>query len=94
MGVRILYDRSAGHAALYCSTSDWAFGPVFIEDDTASAADQAEVFTDWLTQDARRYTDSELSAKYAEWLGLAKCWDHLSVQPCERCEIERAEGGP
>lgn len=91
MGVRVLHDRKLGYAALYCSTTDWAFGPVFYEDEEVTAADQAEVFNDWLPQDARRYTDSELSAKYGEWLRLEKCWDHLTVKPCERCEIEQEE---
>ena len=29
MGVRIVHDRDQGLAALFCSTSDFAFGPVF-----------------------------------------------------------------
>jgi hypothetical protein len=85
MGLRILHDSEHGHAALYCSTSDWAFGPVFYETDMASAADQAIVFMNWLPQDARRYNDGELEHKYSEWQGLAKCWEHLTMRPCARC---------
>jgi hypothetical protein len=91
MGVRILYDSKHGLAALYCSTSDWAFGPVFSDDDEASASDQAEVFSDWLSKDARSYPDQELERKLAEWRVLPKCWDHLGMQPCERCEAEAEE---
>ena len=28
MGVRILHDTQADSAVMYCSTTDWAFGPV------------------------------------------------------------------
>lgn len=86
MGVRILHDRTGGHAALYCSVSDWAFGPVFSDDDDASAGDKAECFDAWLPRDARRYTDAELAKKYSEWLALEKCWDHIAVKPCEKCQ--------
>ena len=47
MGVRILEDSGAGLAALYCSTSDVAFGPVFY-DDARRAYDKAQEFLDWL----------------------------------------------
>lgn len=85
MGLRILHDSTGGHAALYCSTTDWAFGPVFYETVDSTAEDQAECFIHWLPQDARRYSDTELERKYAEWLGLPKCWEHGRVEPCERC---------
>lgn len=91
MGLRILHDASGGSAALYCSTTDWAFGPVFHETEDAMASEHAECFVQWLPQDARRYTDMELERKYADWQGLAKCWDHKRVQPCERCQSEKEE---
>ena len=50
MGVRVLYDREADRAALYCSTSDVAFGPIFYDGDCAhDAQERAEAFLDWLT---------------------------------------------
>jgi hypothetical protein len=61
MGVRIVEDVGADMAVLYCSTSMWAFGPVF-ED-----SEQAEDFLDWLPMDARTLSNSELEAKHDEW---------------------------
>ena len=74
MGVRILYDDgrrrnySGSQAALYCSTSDVAFGPVFTEGYDRDADERAEAFLRWLQTDPRRLTDSELQTKYSEWL--------------------------
>jgi len=42
MGVRILFDPEAGLACLYCSTSEWAFGPVF------EGPNEAAAFLRWL----------------------------------------------
>jgi len=71
MGVRILIDADHEHAVLYCSTTDWAFGPVFREDEYDHAPeDRAELFLEWLSQfgrDARLYTDAELSSKFTDW---------------------------
>ncbi len=69
MGVRILYDSHSDMAALYCSTTDVAFGPVFSGDDSGhDANERVEAFTRWLRQDARTFSDSELQLKYSEWL--------------------------
>ena len=60
MGVRIL---EGDGACLYCSTSMWAFGPVF-ED-----RDQAQAFLEFLgAVDARTLGDHELELKYGEFL--------------------------
>ena len=73
MGVHILSDErreysSVGHAVLFCSTTDWAFGPVFTSDDDHDATERAEAFCRWLgTRDPRSFTDAELEAKYADW---------------------------
>jgi hypothetical protein len=85
MGVRILHNDDDSQAVLYCSVSDWAFGPVFYETDEASAAAQAEVFAHWLPQDARRYSDSDLARQYSQWQGLEKCWEHRTITPCASC---------
>jgi hypothetical protein len=66
MGVRIL-EGGAG-AAMYCSTTDWAFGPVFSDSDTHDAGERIEAFLRWLKSEPRRLTDAELEAKYSEWL--------------------------
>ena len=50
MGVRILHDSESNQAALYCSTSDFAFGPIFNDGDDGEhyANDRAEAFLRWL----------------------------------------------
>ena len=65
MGVRILshYDT----AVMYCSTSDWAFGPVFYSNDEHDAEERVESFIRWLKHDPREYDDHNLERKYAEW---------------------------
>ena len=54
MGVRILQGAEPGsaytQAVLYCSTSDWAFGPVFYGDDEHDAFDRAHMFCKWLNE--------------------------------------------
>lgn len=74
MGVRILSDvRSEGYtgtsqAVLYCSTSDWAFGPVFYGDGDHDAEERAQAFCRWLGgREPRRMSDQELQAVYSEW---------------------------
>ena len=82
------------HQALYCSTSDFAFGPIFSIDDDVAA------FLEWLPDDARRYTDAELESKKIEWSELPICtycdkhtedtlreWKGSSVtyQLCDEC---------
>lgn len=65
MGVRIIQADGEGDsqgAVLYCSTTMWAFGPVF-ED-----ADEAEKFLDWLVTDPRSLSDGEMETKYGEFL--------------------------
>jgi len=72
--------RTIGHddfAAMYCSTTDWAFGPVFSERNGYSAYQRIDSFLTWFRyngrvgmlhyDDPRQLTDSELSAKYNEW---------------------------
>jgi hypothetical protein len=66
MGVRIL--RAKSEAVLYCSTSDWAFGPVFSDDDHHDADERAEAFCRWLNRDARTLEESELQSAYSRWL--------------------------
>ena len=65
MGVRILEGDTGGgyrNAVLYCSTTDWAFGPLF-ED-----ADEAQAFLDWLgVTDPRTLADNELATKVSQF---------------------------
>lgn len=63
MGVRIMEGKEVWDGAcLYCSTSMWAFGPIF-EDAIA-----AQEFLDWLVDDARKFSDKQLKDKYHDWL--------------------------
>jgi hypothetical protein len=59
VSVRITDSRPA---ALYCSTSMQAFGPMF-EDSF-----DADEFLEWLDTDARKLTAKQLDKKYAEWM--------------------------
>lgn len=61
MGCRIL-DGGEDGAVFYCSTSDWAFGPVF------ASAEDAEKFQEWLTCDPRALSEQDLQARYSDWL--------------------------
>lgn len=77
MGVRILnctdYDSPCTRAVLYSSNSDWAFGPVFYDEENHDAVDRAQLFLDWLRPlDAYGFTDDELERKYQEWRAQEK----------------------
>lgn len=71
MSVRTVHEVAAGVACLYCSTTGWAFGPVF------NSRDEAEDFLAWLeagelagaldSADPRRYRDQELARLHGEW---------------------------
>ena len=67
MSVSILHDREAHVAALYCTTSDTAFGPVFTGDDPEGQADH---FLGWLPNDPREYPADELERLHVRWLDV------------------------
>lgn len=48
MGCHIAHDRQNNVAILYCSTTDWAFGPVFLDHAEHDADERAEAFLRWL----------------------------------------------
>ncbi len=88
MAIEILGDHN--QACMFCTTTDWAFGPVFIGDD---ASDRAEWFLAWHKGkygDPRSLDDSHLQAHYAEWLALkdastAECyWCDAPIYPGDR----------
>lgn len=68
MGVRIIEATGEGDsrgACLYCSTTMWAFGPIFEDADTAQA------FLDWIKPtDPRVMNDNELELKYLDFLAF------------------------
>jgi hypothetical protein len=55
VSVRVLYDDSEDSAVLYCSTSGWAFGPLFTGNDEHNGQERADAFLDWLQSDAAPY---------------------------------------
>ena len=84
MGVRILHDADDNSAVLYCSTTEWAFGPLFHAGELHDEVERAEAFLRWLAttitwsnyggtlfsgrRDARQLSDAGLAAAYADWL--------------------------
>jgi len=80
MGCRILAEKHDGRAVLYCSTTGWAFGPVF------SSYEEAERFLTWLREtpneertiiglsksDPRSYEESVLERLYSKFCGEIK----------------------
>lgn len=71
MGVRILYDQDASRATLYCSTTEWSIGPVFLDNDELGLDGEeiAERFLKWLPADARGYEPQDLERKVSLFLG-------------------------
>jgi len=65
MSVRILHDSEEHMSCLYCSTTGWAFGKIFNENEDPNE------FLIWLENncgiDPRRFTDKEFERKFYEW---------------------------
>ena len=91
MGVRILRDKT--EAAMYCSTSGWAFGPVFDDRGLHDADERIEAFLRWLKADPRTFTsDSALEAKYSAWLAQEDAqWAAEAAAAREQSEREERE---
>lgn len=66
MGVCILESKD-GKSCLFCSTSDWAFGPVM------NSAEEAEAFLQFLPGDPRTYKDADLESKYYDFVKQYVC---------------------
>lgn len=77
MGCRILAENGNGRTVLYCSTTMWAFGPVFRD------AEEAAAFLNWLREtpneemmavpllkrdDPRSYSEKSLETLYSKFL--------------------------
>ena len=65
MSVNILTGEA--YQCLYCSTTDVAFGPLFTPDDDVLG------FLQWLPEDARTYSDSDLKNKMIVWQKIPSC---------------------
>lgn len=67
MGIEILEDRRDGRAVLYCSNTDWAFGPVF------QSGEEAQAFLDWEDEDPRQYTHQGLESAHSRFRKERTC---------------------
>jgi len=66
MGVRVLY--ADGAAALYCSVTEIAFGPLFLDDKGHDGIERAEAFLGWLgARDARLFSEPQLIDLVQQW---------------------------
>ncbi len=84
MGCRIMHDREQNIAALYCSTTDVAFGPI-IEGDNANGQDadeRAEAFLRYLKGCDPRSLDEQL---------LMGCFSNWLTQEAEQYKRENPE---
>lgn len=61
MGVRLLTAPS-GDTVMYCSTTCWAFGPVF------ENREEAEGFLKWLIINPRKLSEEELERRYWQYV--------------------------
>ncbi len=65
MGIRILEGIESGDSnsmkCLYCSTTMWAFGGLFYEDENP------QQFLEWLSGDPRILPDNIIESKMSEW---------------------------
>ena len=107
MGVRIL-SGDDNQAVLYCSTSDWAFGPVFGADDDHDADERAEAFLRWFQitpdysrfektqigehRDVRCLTESGLQHAFSTWLAQESAQYRRETSICEVCGDPVGEG--
>ena len=76
MSVEIMRDEKNGQQIMFCNTTDWAFGPVFHDNESA------EGFLAWLRVDPRSLTEAELSRKVADWRAAPPTWE------CEDCDTK------
>lgn len=100
MGCRILHDTHANAATLFCSTTDWAFGPVFSDSDDHDADERAEAFLRWLntTETWATYEQHPLirhghrDARQLTELSLARAYgDWLAQEPAQWAREHAAE---
>jgi len=86
MGVRIISDKSA--AALYDSTTGYAFGPIF--DDEWEAED----FLDWLKNDWRKNEKAKALIPPRYGAADARSWSPAHLALLQRYFREEREEGP
>ena len=98
MGIHIL--KGEKESCLYCSTSMWAFGPIFYNDE------DPEAFLDWHKgADVRTLKDKDLERAVSDWRDREVCENCLEDitddnplshdDPdalCQSCAESRADG--
>jgi hypothetical protein len=72
MAVRTISDFTGSVAVMYCSTTDWAFGPLFYDEDDHSGGERIQSFLRWLQVDARAVPETVLERLYLEWKAQEK----------------------
>lgn len=94
MGIHILEGRDGRGALLYCSTTDWGFGPLF--DDGEDAEDFCAWHAERTSEDLRTLGDSALEAARSEWLAIRDAWrqarDGEHAKACCVCDEPVAWG--
>ena len=66
--VRIMWNHDDTKAVLYCPVSEWAFGPLFSDDNDRTASENAHSFVDSLRRDPRLMSENELEKAHADWV--------------------------
>ncbi len=96
MGVHTIYDSESGRAAMYCSTAEWAFGPVFRDEDASEVPDDCEMldarqlcdlFQEWLCHDARKVDHKNLGKAYGLFMKARRngMYPKLCGEGCACC---------
>ena len=86
MGVEIIYDPKYDRAVLVSSSSDTAFGPVFLNSSEFSldAAEVAKRFLKWLVADPRS-AEIDVESKYLYFLRYMENGG-MKADTCPNCE--------
>jgi hypothetical protein len=67
MGCRIMQDVESGQACFYCSTTDWAFGPLF------PSREAAELFLKTYPDDPRSLSEKDLEVRFSAFVHQYVC---------------------
>jgi hypothetical protein len=100
MSARILYDAECEIAALYCSTSEVAFGPLFHDRDGYTGDERACAFCRWLEtisyaqwQKFNPMLGSWRDARLLPEAGLERAYGEWLAQEAEQWLREDSEDG-
>jgi len=94
MSIKILSNRENTISIFYCSTTEFAFGPIVRDSKYDESARLANKFLEWLGEDPRQLKDYDLMSRYAgflalEWEECRDCFDSLVMKEkgdiCQKC---------